>query len=352
MVGTTEAARPSVTASRSMSEKPRRCRLTVRQAFELHYLPYALDLAESTARKMRHDWNRWERATENPPCDRITPEHFAEFRRHLRESNGRPPLAPDSIECTISSVLTVLNHLERKGLIDRAPGPGRRLKRTRRIKYVPPLQHLGLVYERADCTRWPKLPFCSTADFWRSWLCTFLFTGLRLDDQMHLLRWEYLTEHSLTVVAHKTGKLQMFPMHPVWRRHLEMVRSDRPRIYPVSQSPHLVRRELRRMSDQAGLERYITPQMLRRLAGTAWDLAKDGAGPKLLGHSLGVSDRYISVPPILKEAAPLLPIPRELLTEAERDELADGERKLVERYQHMKPAERQALLALAEKLSG
>src|SRR5690606_6816321 len=110
--------------------------------------------------------------------------------------------------------------------------------------------------------------------------------------------------------------LHVFPLHPVLRAHLELMRAQEgveladDRVFPVSRSPHLMRRELKRISRTAGIA-MLTPHGLRRLAGTEWEAARDGAGRLLLGHSLGVSDRYIAVPRLLQRAVKRLRVPLE-----------------------------------------
>ena len=317
----------------------------VRLALDKYYLPFVRNLSDRTRQKMRHNVTRWEKHSADPPIHDITTETFEEFR----DACLAVPLSNDTIETTVADVYTILRYCcDRHQLMDRIPHVGSKLKRSTQRRYVPPLEHLGLLYEQTHVCSWPKL-HVPTYMFWDSWLASCYFTGLRLDDMMHRLLVANYSDDMLIVDAHKSGKIHCFPMHPVWKRHLDWMIGGDERIYPVSQSPHIIRRELRKMCEAAGIPK-ITPHALRRLACTQWDRAKPTAGQKLHGQTIGVADRYI-VPLILQDAVELLEIPKPMLTEDERDEKQLAEVRMLQKFRRLNGSCRQAVLALAEKLS-
>lgn len=327
--------------------------LTVRSLFRDLYEPKKR-VAPKTKQKMRHEVARWERLTGDPPLSEIDGDLFDEVRgRGLSQG-----LAADTIETTIGSVLTVIRFGQKHGKVDSVPDAGERLSRTFRRKHVPTLADLEAAYLKADAAVWPKLGI-PTGDFWRAWLVCSYFTGLRLEDMMERLTWDLVTEDSIATTASKTSKLHVFPYPPVLARHLERLKAiDRDQIvparhhliFPITKCPHLVRRELGRISEAAGLRIKIGPQALRRLAGTQWQRAKWGAGQTLLGHTLGVSDRYIA-PLILQEAVRLLEVPSAFLTEEERVAAPNGE-VLRERIESLDPRSRELVMDMVERLGG
>lgn len=319
--------------------------LTLRIALENYYLPFQRTMSDRTKQKLRHQMTRWEKHTDDPLISRITTETIEAFR----DSCELVPLSNDTIETTVSDVTTILRYCcERHQLIDRIPHAGCKLKRTQKRKYVPPVSHLGLIYEQAHVCTWPRLTVPTKA-FWQAWLVTSYFTGLRLEDMMQRILLSNFSDEMLVVDAHKSGKIHCFPMHPVFKRHLLTIAGGDERLFPVSKSPHLVRRELRKMCQAAGVPK-IVPHALRRLACTMWDKAKYGAGRTLHGQTLGVADRYI-VPMILSEAVEALEIPKEILTDDERDEKQMAETLMLQKFRRLNSGSRQAVLALAEKLT-
>ena len=325
--------------------------ITVRQAFDESYVRYAHDLEPTTVRKMRHDFNRWSKHTPNPPIGQIKTDTFVDFRQRCLSV----PLSPDTIETTIGSVMTVLAHCANgAGLLETCPHPGRRLKRTKKMRHVHTPAEISAVYQQRHCAQWPKRLNASPAEFWAAYIAVEWFTAVRREDSILRVLWQWITEQAIGLPAHKSGKLQLFPRHPVLNRHLALMERDQDtdgRVFPVGKSYHQLRRELLRMSVKAGVRPHVTPQALRRAASTAWEAAKDGAGKLILGHSQGVSDRYLSVPRLLREAVELLEIPEAMLTPAEVDQQRAQEELLIRNFRRMKPASRAATLAFVKDLA-
>lgn len=288
--------------------------LTVRQAYETWYLSESLELKPLTRERYHYEIQRWERFSGDPDIREITRETANTFRRTLLEAG----YATDSIESTLTivhGVLKVAAEAESCPL-EACPPRGRRLKLSDPKPRALSVSQLGDLYRQAQVCTWPRPLIAAdgrcltTAMWWQCYDVLMLFTGCRLSDLLHSLHWSGVTEHALSFTARKTGRHHVIPMHPVLRRHLDALRGfDPQQILPVKRCGQLIRRELRRRCAAACVIPAVTPKQLRQNAGTHWELAEAGAGPKMLGHSLGVSDRYISIPSVLKMAVKRLVLP-------------------------------------------
>lgn len=288
--------------------------LTLRAAYNRWYLDEAVDLSPSTRARYHFELLRWESLTDNPDVRQITKQTANAFRRAGIEAR----YAKSSIESTLAVVHRILRvTAETEGSpLDSVPVLGKRLKQPHPSPRALSVDQLDALYRQAHVCTWPRVRHRSTgqrlptAVWWRCFDVILFFTGLRLADLMTGLHWTNVGEHTLCVTARKTGKRHMFPLHPVLLAHLEALRGfDRDQILPVKSCRNQIRRELRRRCIAACIEPAITPKHLRQNAGTHWEQAEGGAGPKLLGHTLGVSDRYISLPAVLKAAVQKLTLP-------------------------------------------
>jgi hypothetical protein len=322
----------------------------LRSLFEAEYVTSRkwLKLSRNTQKRMEHDLTRWERLSGNPALGDLCGDLFDA----VRDRGQALELSDDTIETTIGSVFTILRFARKRGAISGLPDAGEKLSRTKKRKPIPSVEDLGNAYLSADVARWPEIRGVRVGDFWRAWLVAGYFTGLRLDDQMHILKWSQVTADSIACEAGKTGKFHVFPNPPVLSRHLDLLRdAGDERVFPVSKSPHLIRRELHRISQAAGLSVAVLPQALRRLAGTRWQKAKWGAGTTLLGHTLGVSDRYIA-PEILQEAVRRLEVPEAFLSPDETKSLAAKRKLLTADFDRLDESAQQMVADLIERLSG
>ena len=271
------------------------------------YLKYAPDLAPRTVRRMGHDVNRFEVCFGTDlDIAGIGPEMFAEFRRWGLER----PLSPTSIESNVSTILTILRHARRFKLLVELPDRGRSLRRPPPKIEQPTIDDIQKLYAVAHVAKWPRRIHVTPAIFWRAWIVVSYFTALRLSDMLRL-DWSMLSEEdgTLTVDAEKTGKRHEIPIHPVLFAHLKMMHGPLDRIFPVGTSLNQLRRELRRMSEAAGV-RYASPQMFRRLAATEWERARHGAGQYIQGSTLRNSSRfYIDTTELLRKALDDLRVP-------------------------------------------
>lgn len=184
-----------------------------------------------------------------------------------------------------------------EGHIAELPAVGRRLRRARRVKYIPPVDHIGMVYAASQGE-----------------LCTFIAlgytTGLRFADILAVRHENIQRERRLIqIVAQKTGKPQTLPLFDCVLRFVD------PEIVAgplFTMTRYDVRRGLKRACRKLGIP-MISPQAIRRTSANAYEHARPGAGKALLGHSIdGASGFYLHVPRILRQAADGLEVPREM----------------------------------------
>lgn len=319
---------------------------TVLLAFEAHYLPQHPDLSKGAASSCRTNLRRFQKLTDNPAIDLITSETFDSFRKAAKGAN----YSPDSIEASVNAVLSVLRACAdpKLGVLPAVPEPGRALKISTRVKYMPPLTDLGRLYSVAWRAKWPR--FCDPTEFWQAAFVVDLWTALRKGDLFFRLEWDSITDESIVVTAHKTEKTHTLPNSPIVERHLRPLRRlDSKRVFPIGDCHHQILRELNRLADAAGVKRFGF-QAIRRRSCTNWQSARWGAGEVVQGSAIkGSACRYI-VPDILQQAAPRFQWPAEMLTADERDQAKQEEQRLMNAVRRMGGAERAAVLSLAEKL--
>lgn len=316
----------------------------LKDAFALVYVT-GTALSRRATQEFQYRIARWGRFGGPSAIREISAESIASVRAAMSKSG----LSADTIESTIDSVLQILRVCHRAGMLESVPHVGRRLKLSRSIRYVPPLEDLGALYAAAAAARWPV--FCDPGPFWRGVLVLAYWAGLRHQDLFWSLRWAGISKHSIVVTANKTGKTHVFPRCSVVDRHLAALArvSGDDRLFPIGVCRKQILRELHRMADVAGVEPFQL-HAVRRLACTEWQAARWGAGEVLQGKSLGVCDRYI-VPRLLQQAAPALKWPDQMLTAAERDQATVEETRLLGVVKRLGSTERTAVLALAERLA-
>lgn len=273
------------------------------------YLEYAHDLTINTKRKYIGHLRCLQRVLgeEISSIDRIDTETFVKFRKAAQKRD----LSPFTTESVINDVLTLLRYAHVTDRLERVPHAGRRLKRIICVKKIPTLAQLGSIYSYTDAADWPTHTGVPPKVWWQLFLCVLYFTGLRITDVLRL-RWENCFENKIVIQARKTGKIQTIPLHPIIQKHLQAFRTSfGDWVFPVGVGTvSRIRKQLGRICDAANV-RYVTPQQIRRLAGTEFERAAPDAGKKLLGHCpSSVSDFYL-VPLCLEVAVTRLRYPRQ-----------------------------------------
>lgn len=184
-----------------------------------------------------------------------------------------------------------------EGLLSAVPSVGRRLRRRRKVKYIPPVDHIGAVYGAAEGEL-------------KTFVALGYTTGLRFADLL-AVRHENLQRERrlLMVVAQKTGKPQTLPLFDCVLKTIDPDIVVGP-LFTMSRGD--VRGELKRACRKLGIP-VISPQAIRRTSANAYEHARPGAGSALLGHSItGATGFYLDVPRILRQAAESLELPREM----------------------------------------
>lgn len=252
------------------------------------YFQEAPDLKPSSLKRAKCELNRWLKNGGPSDAASVSKSAFAAFRA------GSTHLSAVSLESTINEVMRLIRFAHSEGLIQSVPSLGRRLRRRRKVKYIPPVDHLGLLYRVLDAEL-------------RRFVALGYTTGLRFSDLLSLRHENLERERSLIrVVAQKTGKPQTLPLLPCV---LETIDPETV-VGPLFSLPSWdVRRGLARGCKKLGIP-IVTPQGIRRTAANAYEHARPGAGTVLLGHSIsGASGFYLDVPQILTQAAGAIPIP-------------------------------------------
>lgn len=276
------------------------------------YVAVAPDLAPSTVRKLKHHINRFEKHTGCLLVVDVDMRVFSGFRRSCLQAE----LSPFTIEGTINDVMLLLRHAFAMGVISDLPDIGRRLMRRAGFPVQPTIGEFEKLYSsiaKAEC-QWPNLTGVDNVTFWEVWLAVIYFAALRHEDSIRQLKWKNVDADLMRVLSQKTSTWIEIPMHPVLWAHLERMPrlGSESRVFPAGKSPHLVRRELRRISDAAGLTTAVTPQQLRRLSATEYGKAGGpGCGSLITGHSMPkhVDVFYMDALSLLRTASERLYVP-------------------------------------------
>ncbi len=282
------------------------------------YVFEAPDLAPSTVRKLKHHVNRFEKHTSFVLICDIQSTTFSEFRRSCLGAK----LSPFTIEGTINDMMLLLRHALLRGVVSDIPEVGRRLMRHIGFPVQPTIEEFESLYvaiDKSDC-QWPNLTGVDNGLFWRIWLAVAYFTALRHEDISRRFCWTDFDSDIVRILGQKTHIPFEIPMHSVLWAHLERMPrfGVEPRVFPVGKTPHLVRRELRRISKVAGLTKAVTPQQIRRLSATEYGKAGGpGCGSLITGHSMPKRHDafYMHALSLLQVASEKLFVPKCMLKE-------------------------------------
>jgi hypothetical protein len=314
-------------------------------AYRRYVMPHSRQ-SDSTARNNLSRLARWKRLSGDPKVDDISSETFSRYRKTIIDAH----LSPDTAETDIGVVLTALRHCKRFGAIPDVPWSGMPLKKRSTPKWVPTLEQIGRCYASADAAVWPT--YMDPGQFWRTFYVVQLWSGLRRNDTLFRLNREMCAEDAIRCQAQKTGKVHIFPMHPVVWRHLQLM-PDTERVFQVGKSLKQIRRELDRISDAAGVSPRIQPQAMRRAAITAWEECA-GAGRIIHGCASDVvSNHYLAVrkpPRMLLDGVDRFVWPEEMLTDADRAKKKLGTLQFLRTWRRLSEKDREAVRSIAERL--
>lgn len=283
---------------------------TLRAVLPLYVAVWNPAISPRTHRKYRHELNRWESLTSNPPVGEITTETFQRFRAASAAAGHKASTTETTLRCVRSLMRCALGN----GVIDTMPDRGR----ARRIQLPEPnppsVENVDAFLAHVGVARWPKL-HVTPAMFWTSVVAVACWTGMRRHDLLWRLKWEHVDFDSMCIVfrASKTGKRHAFPITPMLESHLRYMEPswDYDESFPVfgpSQSPHFVSRTLREIAEAAGIEAFGM-QQLRQFAINQWTTADPEAGRLIHGMNIGVMKHYIDPLRILRAVADRVVMP-------------------------------------------
>lgn len=311
-------------------------RLTLRDATDRWYLPANPGLAPRTRQKLSHQWNRWERFTNNPMIQQISPSTFSLFRSSCLSAG----LSPTTIEDVVSDARCVLRSCISAGVIKACPEAGKRLKRSHRLRPTPTLESFDRVLRAARFAVWPRHKLLPTR-WWTTCLASAYFLALRRSDLLRIPL-SSLSSPVISICQRKTGQAIRLPVHPV----LHGFATDGE--LGCVGSAKQFRGQLAELCRRAGVPSF-TLQSVRRLAAQEWEKARAGCGGFVLGHSHQGADRFYLDPfQCLAQAMPLVALPAVFGTSRR----VAGERQLIQTFRKLNAKHAAAAIKIVEELAG
>lgn len=286
-------------------------RLTARDCFNSLYQMWAVDLAPRTSRRYRHELNRWEALTDNPPLADVTTAVYQQFRAASSQAGH----AAGTTESTLRFIRQLMRCAMAHGAVTVMPDRGRPRRIEAPQPHPPSVEELDKLFRACGVARWPRLHVPSKL-FWRSWMAVALWTALRREDIFWRLQLQHIN-FSENVILFRSGKVKAphpFPLCPVIVRHIRAMIPAFPVpqtrvLFGPSRSPHLIQRELDRIADAAEVRR-VTPQSFRQAGINAWTLSDPRAGEIIHGCGIPrVLSHYLDRLQILRHAAENVVVP-------------------------------------------
>lgn len=290
--------------------------LTLRQCWERYYPKD--EMAPKTLKKVEYSLNRWERYTTDVPVQKIDHLVLEDFRQAMIDDE----LAPRTINCTWGDLRSILRRLGPSapgnpfglGIISAYPAM-RPVKDHRGDPEIISQEDLSRIYIAARHMEYPRknsdVPPC---DWWRALIVLAYCAGFRRGTLWDL-RWHQvdLDAGTVRVTASKTGKSDLFPLHPVAADHLTTIRrTNDGRVFRglFSGGGGAYCQRMRELREIAQVPTFGL-QVLRRTGATMLESACPGIGELLLQHTpRTVSDiHYLNRYVRLKDALEKLPIP-------------------------------------------
>ncbi len=272
---------------RKRNGKPGSPKMTLREAFEAHYPKD--ELAERSVEKMRHDLKRWERATNNPPVDKIDEAVLEDFRRTLLTTNS--PASVNGTRCAIRAVLrrigpAITGNPCGLGIISRIPY----MKPTKVIRGLPrrvDQEDLSRFYIGCEQMQSPKWGGPATY-WWQAWLAVAYFSGLRKGDVFAIRFADLdLEKGTLLFTARKTAKPMRLPLHPVAIEHIRRIEQPaREFVFESSiKASGSFYQRWEWICRKAAIAEPFTAHDIRRTAASEIERVKAGMASVLLQHA-------------------------------------------------------------------
>lgn len=291
-------------------------KLTLREAFEKHYDKD--ELVEATLRRFDEALRKWERFTNNPTIGRTADKTVAQFRQECLDRGYSP--------ATIRSNWSMLRSIFRKVGPRETRNPGALniikavpwMKPVKFVRKLPRRVNLDLISKLYVACRYARFPRTDVPapDLWRALIVTCFCTGLRKDDLLTLKPEQIDLENGTAdVLAGKTRKQDLFPLHSVVVEHLKRIWNP--------YADRVFRGVLRRggrfyvqwddLMEAAGIpeEDRFSIHDLRRTGGSEVDRVDRGLGKVFLQHApRSVTDvSYINATEDLKDVIEQMRLP-------------------------------------------
>lgn len=290
--------------------------ITLRQLFETYSRPAILAPARAHAATLLAytealAW--WERLTDNPTLEDLRETHLADFSQALAAATYRRGLAGCSrplAAATQRKIATTLQALLRHAGPRTSPRPAAGLIQPMWLakpkiyhRPRPSLDQSELVAILTAADQAPR-PTPRPGPWWRAWLATAFYTGLR-SATLLALRWEWIDPHPAGFrwilppeAQAKTGKAYARPMHAVNRQLLDDLAGPtwpaKGLIFPWPHAYTTLAHDLERLGRAAGIPaaRRPTPHTLRRAHAQAVAMHGLTAALALASRSLGHADQH------------------------------------------------------------
>jgi len=264
---------------------------------------------------------RWERITGITDVARITTPGL----RGFREACLALQLAHDTIEKTITDVLTIVKHVT--GVVT---DHGKRLQNKRPNPKPVPIADLELI-------------FAASPDWLQKWIVLDYWTAARLSDSVDVF---LIARQPADMIVHQASKTSLVHRWPVPRWLGEWMRPvDSPIRRNTLHFRKVIEFSLARCCDAAGVP-IVTPKQLRQRSITEWTRANATAGAIVHGCGLGVMAHYLDPLSVLESAAPRVRLPA--CFGATPTTSTDT---LVRNFGRMDPAAQQMMVGLSERLA-
>jgi integrase len=282
-------------------------------------------MRRSTKMRYVYEARRFKRLARLSRLADATPEIIARFARDAIRQGYSPR--------TVASSIRAVSRLSRRKFEtpDEALGDAP-------VRHIPRLMDLARLYDAAD-------------DPLRQVIVVAYVTALRLGDLMRLSVRDVAPDHSrIEMTVSKTERSFCCPIPPGLRHWL--TGPKRPADYRIGREMLLrtgrkgLYAEIHGACKRAGVK-PITPHAIRRLSACQYETAYPGAGRAILGHSSGVTGRYIPDSVIIERAQERLAIP----WLGPDEQAASAEMTLVESFRRLPPPEKDAVLRIVGRIA-
>jgi integrase len=288
-------------------------RITLRQAFERHY--DKTDLCKGRIGTYRRYLKLWERFTGDPVIGAVDNEIVATFRAAAIEAGYSGHTVNGCWRCFRAIFRRVGPPVTGNpfglGIIDRIPA-----MKAVKVQWKPPrrlsLETLARFYVACRHAQYPMRIGVPAPEWWRALIVVAYTTGLRRGD-LFALTFDQIDFEAgeLHVTAHKTGKYDVFPLHPAAVEHLQRIRTDRKLVFAGVYRVGSRMSDLMRAIQDAGNVPHFSLKHIRATAGDEIDRVARGLMPVFLQHAprtvTGMS--YANATDELREAIGKMRIP-------------------------------------------